>query len=187
MIFFLKTVIGGRVKWVQFHSAACLSSRIAIYWSNCCIGQLLRQQSVFALRKKTQGLQPRRLQSNIHCYSTWTVLGYLEVQRWSLRNFFITGLCTSAHALIFGGSLSGARSGVDFFLYSQYNVGVWSVIMCLLMIDAVTGSLNGTLWHAEMSREPFHKHAITNSDLQDINFKSHLSGQVIKLYLAESP
>ena len=59
--------------------------------------------------------------------------------------------------------------------------------MCLLMIDAVTGSLNGTLWHAEMSREPFHKHAITNSDLQDINFKSHLSGQVIKLYLAESP
>lgn len=54
------------------------------------------------------------------------------------------------------------------------------------MIDAVKDSLNGTLRHAQMSLEPFHKHAITNRDLQDINFRSCLSGEVIKLYLSKS-
>lgn len=37
-----------------------------------------------------------------------------------------------------------------------------------------------------MSLEPFHKHAIINQDLQDISFRSRLSGEMIKLYLFES-
>lgn len=56
--------------------------------------------------------------------------------------------------------------------------------MCFLMIDAVKDSLNDTLRHAQMSLEPFHKHAIINRDLQDISFRSRLCGEVIKLYLS---